>query len=316
MAGDSRDIFRREALDHFQRRSELGELLRLHTPWTARAYWLLLGVASCGLLFVALGKINRYASGPAVVILEGRSEVTAKTAGMVSAVLVAPGTRVRAGEGLLQFDAVAEHSELERINGEFTLLLVRTLLDPADRIARQSLSTLRAQRELAVVHQDERVVRAAHEGLVSDIRVRTGQYVTPGEPLLVLLSDNAHFRVSAFLPGQFRPQLVKGQSLRLELTGYRYRYQTLGITKIGDEVIGPMTARRQLAAGSADALPLDGPVVMVQAEILADRFSADGRSLPFYDGMQGRVEVRVTTHSILISLIPALRALFPNDYSY
>jgi len=40
------------------------------------------------------------------------------------------------------------------------------------------------------------------------------------------------------------------------------------------------------------------------------RFTVDGQSFDLYHGMNGTVEARVRTESILVSLVPSLRALF------
>ncbi|MFO0574288.1 MAG: HlyD family efflux transporter periplasmic adaptor subunit [Polyangia bacterium] len=314
MSDHSDSVFRAEALAHYQNRYRHGEVLRLYSPWLPWTYWLLLLLVSAGLLFAAFAKINRYASGPALVVMEGRSEVHATLAGTVATIDTPPGTRVRAGDAMLHFDATLEMHELTRMESEFNLLLVRTMQNPADQNARQDLSRVRAQRDLAAARKEERVLRAAAAGIVSDIRVRPGQHVEPGDVLLSVVGKDARFHLRAFLAGHCRPQLRPGQELRFELVGYRYHRLLLKIDKVADEVIGPQIARRYLPAGSADSLALSGPVVLVQAQLLDQHFSVDRHSFAYYEGMHGTAEARVEAQSLLITLIPALRALFPNEH--
>ncbi|MGZ3460180.1 MAG: efflux RND transporter periplasmic adaptor subunit, partial [Archangium sp.] len=60
----------------------------------------------------------------------------------------------------MSFLSQEETATLERIQREFELQLVRVLQDPTDEAARQALTSLRAERELAVARQRARTLRA------------------------------------------------------------------------------------------------------------------------------------------------------------
>jgi membrane fusion protein (multidrug efflux system) len=98
-------------------------------------------------------------------------------------------------------------------------------------------------------------------------------------------------------------------AMRLELTGYRYAYQNLVLDSVAEEVIGPAEARRYLGNQVADALPIDGPVTVVRAQLPGSSFTVDGETFFYHDGMPATAEVRLRSESILLTLVPALRRL-------
>ena len=75
-------------------------------------------------------------------------------------------------------------------------------------------------------------------------------------------------------------------------------------------MLGPEEARRALGPGLADATPLSGPVVLVEASLPALKFTSDGREYPYYDGLWGQAEVRLRSEPILFALVPSLKALW------
>jgi membrane fusion protein (multidrug efflux system) len=309
-------LFREQAVEfHRGGLSGEGDLLRVDPGWMRWTYRLLLAVVVAGLLFTVLGKVREYAAGPAVIRLGGRADITANAAGSVTQVFARPGDSVPKGKLLVRFYGAQEAAELERIEHEFELQLINRLRNPGDRGAEQSLISLHAERELARARLAERDVRAPSAGVVSDIRVRPGQHINPGQVLLSLNGDRGRPEVLALLPGQYRPLLKRGMELRLELQGYRYAYQHLTVATVEDEVVGPTEARRYLGDEIADAATVNGPVVVVTARLPASTFEAEGRTWRYHDGMWGTAEVRIRSERILLALIPSLKALFEEGKS-
>jgi membrane fusion protein (multidrug efflux system) len=311
MSDRSTEIFRAEALSHHDDgyRGD-GDVLRISPEWIPGAYRLLLVVVGVGAAYGIFGTLTEYATGPAVIRVEGRTRVTAPTASTVATVAVAPGQRVAPGGVLVTFYQADRAAELERLDREFDLQMIRFLRDPADQAARSSLTTLRAERQFARARLEEQSLKAPHAGIVSDIRIRPGQHLTPGDPVLSLLGDEMRWVVIAMLPGHARPVLQPGTDMRLELNGYRYAYREVTIQSVGDEIVGPAEVRQYLGPEIADAVPVSGPAVLVKAELPSNTFHADGRSFSYYEGMLGTVDARLRRQPILLSLIPALKSLF------
>lgn len=302
-------IFRREALEHLAGSHHEAHILQITPAWIHRAYWLLMAVCGFALVYTVVGHVREYASGTALIQAEGRIDVTARVAGTVESVDVHPGQRVAAGQVLARLYSGEEAAGLRRIEEELELQLVRTLRDPGDASARSALTSLRAERDLALARLEERAIRAPRAGLVSDVRIRRSQQLQPGDAVLSLIGDDAGFRVVAMLPGQYRPLLRRGMPLRLELVGYPYAYQTVPIEAVSDEVVGPAEVRRYLGPAAADTVTPQGPLVLVEARLPSRSFEAQGRRLGYYEGMQAQAEVPVRSESILIALIPGLRAI-------
>jgi multidrug efflux pump subunit AcrA (membrane-fusion protein) len=307
---DPLDIFRKEALEHHQARpGDKGDALRLSPFWIRWTYALVIGCSLAGLLFLCLGRMNEYASGPAVICATGRTDLTAPISATVDAVHVRPGQRVRQGDLLLEFESSQEQTELDRVRREFELQLVNFLRDPLDNSARQAVASLRVQRDFARQRLDARSLRAPRDGIVADVRTRPGQALLLGQTAMTLLSEDQHLKVVGVLPGHFRPQLRKGMSIRLELAGYAYAYQNLVIEAVADEVIGPNEARRYLGSEIADAVMIPGAVILVEAVLPRDTFTSGGQAYAYHDGMHATMEVRVRSEPIILSLLPGLKSV-------
>ncbi|WP_375746427.1 HlyD family efflux transporter periplasmic adaptor subunit [Corallococcus interemptor] len=306
--------YRKEALEYRQQAhvESGGDVLRISPVWTRWAYWVLLGALACALLFFCVGTLFEYAAGPALIRVEGKTDLTVAFSGVVLSVDVQPGQRVVTGQPLVRFASEQEQGTLARISREFELQLVRYLRDPSDEGARQALTGLRAERELAQARLEERTLRAPHAGVVGDLRLQPGQYISSGMRALSLWGDDATVAVLAFLPGQYRPLLVPGMDLRLELQGFAYEYRDLVIESVGDQIIGPGEARRYLGQELGDAIPLEGALVLVRARLPLRTFVREGRTFNYYDGMPARAEARVKSESILLTLVPGLKELLPH----
>jgi multidrug efflux pump subunit AcrA (membrane-fusion protein) len=302
-------LFRAEAVAHHRAPAQHGDVLRMSPAWRDWTFRLLLLMAATAVVYAACARLTQYARGPAMVRVEGRTDVTVTAPGIVEEVLVRPGHRVEAGQPLVRLHDEQERGDLDRVEHEFELELVRLLGSPGDQAVRTRMSALRAERSLARSRMSSRLLRAPQPGFVSDVRIRAGQSLAPGEIAVSIVGAGARFSVVSFLPGQYRPLLRPGMRLRLELSGYLHVYQEVVVEAVSDELIGPAEARRYLGQERADALALPGAVVLVSARLPERGFLFDGQSYSYYDGMQGLVEIGVRRESLLLTLIPGLRAV-------
>jgi membrane fusion protein (multidrug efflux system) len=301
-------IFRDQALRYATWRGD-ADVLRVSPRWTRRAYWVIVAAAAAAILFAVFGTVHEYASGPAVVWLTDRIQVTATAGGTVSEIAVAAGQHVDAGQVLVRFAAPVERADLERIDREFEAQLAKSLRDPADQAARAALTTLRTQRDVAAARVDVLTIRAPKSGVIGDVRIRPGELIETGHIVLTLVGENARASVVAMVPAQYRPQLRPGTSMRFEMTGYRFAYQEMTIRSVSTQIIGPNEAKRYLGDEIGDTVTLNGPLVLVEAAPASSTFTVDGQTFSLYHGMSGVAEVRVRTESILLALIPSLRVI-------
>jgi membrane fusion protein (multidrug efflux system) len=256
------------------------------------------------------GRVSEYATGPAVVRVDGRRDVTAKMAATVASVMVRPGEHVTAGQPLVQFHVDEESAELDRIRHEFDLQLIRVLRDPLDQTGRQALGSLRAQRELATARLEQRLVRAPVDGVASDVRIRPGQHLAAGELLLNIVPEDASLSLVALMPGRYRPMLKRAMPLRFEISGYRYEYRETEIDSVSSEIIGPAEAKRFLGADVADTMDLGEPVVLVHARLPSHHFASGGEVFDYFEGLHVQAQARVRSEPLLLRAFPALRELW------
>ena len=302
-------LYRPEAIRHADGSTGGGRPLRLSRAWVDATFWLLVAFVVAGLAFCTFGDIGEYARGPAMIRIEGRTSVTSATAGVIAEVRAVPGRSVAAGELLIRIHDEAERAALDGLELEHHAALAELLRDPSSTTARDRIAALARERELLRARLGEREVRAPHAGVVSDVRIRGGQAINAGEPLVTLVQPGGEATVVALLPGHTRPQLAPGMTAQLELDGFAQQRVELDIESIGDEVIGPGEVARFLGPERADALELGGPMVVVTAKLPARTLEVDGHAYAYFDGMPGRLELRTRSESILTTLVPGLHEL-------
>jgi len=304
------DLFRQEALEHYNLSEEKGSLLKLTPFWVRFTYWNLVALALTAAVVLAVVHVHEYATGPLLIQVAGVEDIPSTAGGRISRVLVKRGQRVRAGEPLVELYARGETAERERVAQEYRAQLAVRLTDPLNTAARQSLGSLRAQLELNDALVSERTLVAPFDGLVREVRVHDNQYLGAGEVVVTLAKEDTEVKALLLVPGQYRPRLKPGQPLRLELQGFAYLYQDVTVTAVSDELLGPTEVRRYLGAALGDVLKVDGPMVRVEARLPDDGLRAHGNTFRYYTGMVGIGRVQVRSRNGWMLLIPALSALW------
>ncbi|MDI3285863.1 HlyD family efflux transporter periplasmic adaptor subunit [Polyangium sp. 15x6] len=301
-------IFRREALRRNAGRLE-GDILRTPSGWTTWSYRILFAALVAIVAFSVLATISEYASGPAVVWVPGKLDLTATVQGTVHSIDIRSGEHVAAGELLIRLQSWQAEAELSRAQREFDLQLMKTLRDPSDAQARQTLTALRTQKDLAKARLEQLFIRAPRTGIVGDVRIRPGQAVAAGDVVLHLLDPSREPSILAIVPAQYRPQLRPGMSMRFELKGYRFAYTEATITSVGNQIIGPLEVKRHLGQELGDTVEIKGPVVLIESVPSSPTFEIEGQRFDFHHGMSGVGEVRVRSERVIVALIPGLRVL-------
>jgi membrane fusion protein (multidrug efflux system) len=208
----------------------------------------------------------------------------------------------------------AESAELDGATRELDDQLAKLLRDPGDRAARESIVSLRARHELAQKNLERQTLTAPFDATVGDVRVKAGQLVEPGVALVTLLGEESGSRLTALLPGRYRPLLARGMTLRFRADGFPREVHELSIDRVGDQSIGPSEALRFLGRDSVDVLAVSGSVVLVEARLIGSEFESEGQTYRFHHGMQGWAETTVRRDSIAYTFIPGLRQLVDNAF--
>lgn len=310
LAEERNQPFRAQALaSKFGADDREGDVLRLSPAWTSLAYVLVLAATVVALVGALAFDVHDYATGPATVRFEDKSDLTTAHEGIIESMSCRPGDVVVKGQSLVHLVDAAEASEAERLDRELELQLAAVLRDPVNPTTRAQLASIRVQRDSAQARLSERTLRAPRDGIVSGVRVRPGQKIDAGDVVLSLVGDK-DVRVVGLLPARYRAELAKGAMLRFQLSGYEHVYQTNAVDAVG-EVVSEKEAARYLGL----ELPGDGngPVVLVSARMDRATYEAGGRSYRYHDGMPGIAEVRVRSEPLLVAVVPALRPLFSPD---
>jgi membrane fusion protein (multidrug efflux system) len=307
----SRGIFRQEALEHHAGRGLEGDILRFDTRWLRWTYRIVLAGIAAALLYIVVFDVNEYASGIAFVRVEGRRVVATPFAGTVEAVFVQPGQHVQKGQLMATMAPNAEDGELRRAATEYSLHLAQLLRDPGDHQAKQSLASLRPRRDQAKQAARGRFMRAPQNGVVTDVRARAGMHVDAKSVIIGVAPLEAEASLVCVLPGDYRPMLKTGTDIRYSLDGFKFEYRSVKVDSVGEEVIGPVEMKRFIGPEIADALPINGPSVLVKGKLPTRTFKADGQTYTFVEGLTAKVDVRVRSEPIILVLLPALKALRP-----
>lgn len=275
--GSERSIFRAEAWEHHNRvKGKDGDLIRIAPVWTKWIFWMVLAAFVIGTVFVTVGTYTEYATGPMVVLDRGRTTLVAEKPGVVVAVEAEPGGTVRSGRILIRY-AVSSQD-----NGVFD--------------------------EAVVV---ENIVSSPVDGTVVDLPVEPGNRVSPGDVLAVVDAGQHDFRFVAFLPAERKVRIEPGMEIRLEFKGFKYAFQAAVLESVGERVLGPGEVLKYL--GSRAEVTVAGPVVPVHGRFETTVFEAEGESLPLFEGMQGRADIKMQSERILFHLLPRMKTFFGEE---
>ena len=201
--------------------------------------------------------ISFYREFPATVTPLEEVQIRPQVAGYVTAIHYQEGNPVRRGQKLFTIDnrryqAGVEQAEAAIKTAEANLALAETdvaryrRLDSAEAIAkqtldraeaevearRQDLAAARAQRSAAQTELDYAVIRAPLSGLTDLTAVEVGTQVSPGAPVLTMISQEDPVGVDVAVAQEYIPRLSRYQNtatpdslLRLFLPdGSRYAY--------------------------------------------------------------------------------------------
>lgn len=304
-AGVDRSLFRSEAIAEQRRSESPSSILNVSERWGS---WIVGGMAALLLAFAAFlmfGKATEYAEGRAVVHSRGRIPVVANEAGTVAAIRLAPGTPVAPGDVIGTLYDHAELAEVRRLEHEYEDALVRLLRDPESPTAGAGLAGLRASSEQARAALEERQLIVPVAGVLTDVRVRPGALVSPGQTVATVGSAGPGFEIVAAVPGNFRPLLVSGLPVVAELDQFPGSRFHLEARDVSPEVIS-VTEARALLGHLLPTAAEDAALALVYADLPEVLVSSTGSEYPLYDGMRGSVRIPVREERFIVTLWPAL----------
>jgi multidrug resistance efflux pump len=306
LAQDKKSLYRPEALDSHRKKGQEGSLCEMSPRWVKLAYPMLTVTVLVALGFAALTKVPTYSTGSGVVVYPG-TPVTSSSPGQLEKFYVEGQAEVKKGDILFKIKSEKEEADLKQARTESENAQAQYLFDSNDEQAKKSIISAQAAQHHAEAMIEQKTVRAAKDGIVSDIRIHEGQAVQFGEQVLTIVDRDTLPEVWAFLPGSDRPRLRPGQVLQTELAGFTKGREEPVIYSVGRDVIGMQAARQSVNPSAADSLKLaqEGSYVLVKAKLKQKTFKTEHRTYTFFDGMPAKTEVKVESKRFIITLIPA-----------
>jgi hypothetical protein len=264
------EIFRPEALDlHTNSGQGEGEVLEGVPAWLRRTHWVTTAFLLISLIYAMVAKVDETTTGPVLVRARSKSALTSTTGGVVRSVEVTAGDHVRSGDLVLEFYDSPTSDSLKSIRG---------------------------------------LLRAPKDGLVSDVRVRPGQQISPGEQVASIIDETVGYELNARLLGSYAPQIRPGMSIVFKLDGYPDSHEIGTIDGVRTDNVVPLEAARHSSRENGNALGVAGPALVVHST-LPQRFAVGDRSYPYEDGMTGNGEVRLLSEPLIIEIVPGLKNL-------
>ncbi|MDZ7661180.1 efflux RND transporter periplasmic adaptor subunit [Thiohalophilus sp.] len=153
--------------------------------------------------------------------------VTTEVAGLVSKIQFESGTWTEQGEVLLQLDDSIDQAALEALRAERRLAEIK-FKRAQDLLKRQVMSrseydearasfdaaTARVKQQEATIRR--KAIRAPFSGRLGIRQVNIGQYLEPGQPIVLLQALDPIY-VDYTLPERYLPRLATGQNIRIRV---------------------------------------------------------------------------------------------------
>ena len=298
-------IFRPEALAEHRRPESTSSILNVSARWGG---WIVGGLAALlvGFFsFLIFGRSTEYAEGAALVRSRGQVPVVANAPGTVAEVRLSPGAAVNPGTVVGTLYDADELALAERLEQEYEAQLVSLLRFPDDPTLGSGLSSLRAGSREARAALRERALRSPTSGVLTDVRVRVGTAVSPGQTVATVGTPGAGFELVAEVPGNYRPLLREGLPLVAELAQFPGDRLHLIASAVSPEVVDAAEAEAILGRAFAEEVGT-GSVALVYARIPEEMAEAFGDRQGLYDGMTGTVRIPVRRDRFIASLWPSL----------
>jgi pyruvate/2-oxoglutarate dehydrogenase complex dihydrolipoamide acyltransferase (E2) component len=165
-------------------------------------------------------------------------------------------------------------------------------------------STIRSRTAAA----DSEALRASSNGIVGNVDVRPGQSLKAGDQVMSIVESSSGYDVIAFLPYSYAVELHQGMAMRLTMPGESISGHTVPISRVGPEVLDPTEAAQYAGKSDAATFPVAGRVILVRASLPV--VSSDRSASLYRDGVTGKAEIRVSSESAIVALIPGLRKIF------
>lgn len=170
--------------------------------------------------------ISQVTSVGTVSAIQG-AELTTEVSGIVERIYFDNGSKVRAGDVILELDAATDQAEVKTLKAAERLaelerdrvqqLWKSKSVSKAEYDQRQSeLEQAQARVAAGIARMEQKQLRAPHDGVLGIRRVNVGQYVTAGDPMISLQSLDTVF-IDFSLPEQRYSDIRVGMTVTAQM---------------------------------------------------------------------------------------------------
>lgn len=262
-------LFRQEALDHATGRLD-GQVLLAAPLATWSALAIIIAVLGLATWFATTASYTRKESARGWLVPEGGlARVFAGGEGFVTALMVAEGDHVEAGQPLARIGTPGQNTQYR--------------------------ATPRSPSRTGLVH-------APLDGRVEAVRVQLGQYVAQGASVAVVAAGD-RLVAEIFLPSHALGLVEDGQRLRL-----RYDAMHLGDHDAQEGVVTHVSSAPLLPEEAGNGrIAFTKPVFPIRVSLPAQRVNVGGRSEPLRVGMLVTAEVARPPQTLFESMYQTAR---------
>ncbi len=241
-----------------------------------------------------------YVAGRAVIQFDGVRFARTPRAGAIDQVLVQPGQWVAKGDPIARMDATTAERAEQRARLEYDDAVRAMLRAPGSVGARTEVGQRAQTLQRAQAERLAAEIRAPASGRVQAVRVRPGQTATASQVVCTIAGEAGTAQVLAFVPGNARPTLDPGATLRLTLDEHPRTTVELSVQSISNGLLSPEDVAQ---LGAAHVGADTGVSVAVRASIPATLDDGHDGTLQVFDGMTASVEILVRERSLLERLL-------------
>jgi multidrug efflux system membrane fusion protein len=187
-----------------------------------------------------------FATGIGSVAAVHQVTINPEVGGRVTKIYFEPGTKVKAGDPLVQLNDAPERGDLANYEAQSrwaaATLQRSTELAKSHFEARETVDQKQSQLDQAraqIIKTEaviaQKMIRAPFAGQLGMRQVEVGQYLTPGAPI-VTLTDLSTLYVNFTLPSQRRSAIAVGQQVNVTADAFPGRVFTAQITTIEPQI--------------------------------------------------------------------------------
>jgi membrane fusion protein (multidrug efflux system) len=203
--------------------------------------------------------------------------ITSEVAGKITEILFTEGRYVKKGDPIVKLDTEELEAQRQRllVQKELTAKIAERLKNLYDRegvslqeyeIAEAEAKQVIAELNLLEVQIDKRIVRAPFSGILGLKQVSEGSYVSPGTPIISLVSLNP-IHLEFTIPEKYSQSIDRGTTVEFQLDGLPGRRTATVIAKDPNIDAETRTLRIKAATGNPDGAILPGAYANVTVNL-------------------------------------------------